>query len=233
MTERWRLTGALTADEWQAIFAGASVLVTLVVATIALVQLQNYLREREDAARPYLVVDYKFRSILMYIEVRNLSGAVATDVRLSVDRPFDCQMTGRPEVLNKVFSGRYRIKQLAPGRSIFWTFDRAPDYFAGNFPRNYEVTATYSDPRVMRRGSNWKFWKPKHAATYVETFDLNIEQYGEASAEADRANELANVNRRNEARIERIAVNVEAAANALDQGSFRPLPIAGKRRARR
>ncbi|CAO1652354.1 hypothetical protein NYA9BBAC_01838 [Salinibacterium sp. NYA9b] len=169
----------------------------------------------------------------MYIEVKNLSGVTATDIRLSVDKPFDCHMAGRAKVLNKVFSEKYQIKQLAPGRSIFWTFDRTPDYFDGDYPRNYEVTAIYSDPRLIRREAAWKFWRPRLTARYADSFDLNIEQYGDASAETDREIEADNVNRRNESRIERIAVHVEAAADALRGERFRPFPIAGRRRPRR
>lgn len=202
------MAGAPTADEWQAVFAGVGVGVTALAAVLALVQLRRYIREQEDAARPFLVVDYKFRSILMMIEVRNVSGAVASDIRLTVDKPFEGQMAGRAEVLNGLFSDVYRIKQLVPGRSIYWTFDRAPEYYAGEFPRNYEVTASYNDPRLLRRSVRWKIWTPKIPVTYTETFELNIEQWGHANADVDYDDKNWNINNRNEKRVERIAEGI-------------------------
>jgi hypothetical protein len=233
MSEWWRVAGAPTADEWQAVFAGAGVVVTGLAAILALIQLRRYIKEREDAARPFLVVDYKFRSILMMIEVRNVSGAVASDIRLSVDKPFEGHMAGRADVLNGLFSDAYRIKQLGPGRSIYWTFDRAPDYYAGDYPRNYEVTASYNDPRVLRRVAPWKIWTRKMPVTYTETFELNIEQWGEANADVDYDGKNWNINSRNEKRVERIAKGIGNLVDALQEANDSPrrsIPIMRRRR---
>lgn len=226
--------GSVTADEWQAVFAGAGLVVTAMAALLALIQLRRYIEEREDAARPFLVVDYNFRSILMMIEVRNVSGAVASNIRLSVDKPFESHMAGRADVLNDLFSDAYRIKQLGPGRSIHWTFDRAPDYYAGDYPRNYEVTASYNDPRLLRRLVPWKIWTRKIPVRYAETFDLNFEQWGQANADVDYDDKNWNINHRNETRVEQIARGIGKIVDALEEANDTPrqsMPIA--RRGRR
>ena len=231
----WQVEGAPSAEEWQAFFAGAAFFLTVIAATIALLQLTSYLQERREAARPYIVIDYSFRSILMSVQVKNVSGALASNVRLSADQPFSSAMAGRAEVMNRLFSDAYRIRQLAPGLALEWTLDRAPDYFAGAYPRNYEVTAKYDDPRLLRRVQPWNPWSPRIPVTYIDTFDLNIEQYGEVSADTDHDNRMWNIAKRNENRIEKISRSLANAADALQDANAAPFiskRVPGRRRPR-
>ena len=70
-----------SAEEWQAFAAWATFVVAAVAAILALIQLNNYLRERWQNARPYLIVDLQMRpSGLMQVEIRNISSASAADV---------------------------------------------------------------------------------------------------------------------------------------------------------
>lgn len=202
----------LQPDEWSAIWAFCTLVVAVIAAAIALLQFSHYIRERSEAARPYLVVDYHFRSILMAVEVSNTSGSVATNVRLRVEPPIQSTDSKRTEVLGRVFSDAYSIKQLSPGRAIRWTLDRTPDYISKGMPTNYTVTVTYDDPRALRR-SWWRFWAPKLPKSYTETFDLNIEQWSDANADTDYDNKMWNIANRNESQIKKIASAVEKIAN--------------------
>jgi hypothetical protein len=219
----WNFEGWPTAGEWSAWWAFLTLVVATIAAVVALAQFSNYIREREESERPFIVVDYHFRSVLMDVEVRNTSNSVATNIELRVDVPFQSTLPGRADVLNRVFSDRYEIKQLAPGNSIRWTLDRTPDYFQAKLPRNYEVTVSYTDPRAQRRDASWKFWLPKLRVRYDDHYDLNLEQWGEANADSDYANKNWNIATRNELVFRNIETKLGKIADSLDDFSSRPI----------
>lgn len=180
------LAGWPTTDEWQAWFSFLALIVTASAAVAALVQLRAYIREREDVSRPYLVVDYTFRSQVMYVSVKNISGALAANVRLRPDKPFESSNPGDAALLRRITSDSYRIHQLAPGREIRWFLDVASSYLDHpEFPRDYVVTATYEDPRRLRRKSRWRLWQPKAAAVFGETFELSMAQWADAATDGE------------------------------------------------
>lgn len=217
----WNIEGWPLPDEWSALWGFLGLLVTIVAATAALMQFGSYIREREQRERPYLQADFEFRSVLLQIVVRNTSGAPATNVAITADPPLESTRSDRTEVLRRITSSEYRISQLAPGRDIRWFLDRAPDYYDDTTkPRQYTVTLAYDDPRAIRRRRWWQFWLAKLPARYVEAFTLDIEQWGEASAEQDYDNQNWNINKRNERVLQEISRSLRSIVSLLEP----PLP---------
>lgn len=213
----WNIEGWPLPDEWSALWGFFSLVVTIVAATVALLQFGSYIREREQRARPYLQADFDFHSVLLYVVVKNTSGSPATNIAIAVDTPFDSTESERSEVLGRLTSNAYRISQLAPGRDIRWFFDRAPDYYSDETkPRKYTVTLAYDDPRAVRRRLWFQFWLAKLPARYEESFTLDIDQWGEASAEQDYDNQNWNINKRNERVLQEISRSLRDIASLLE-----------------
>lgn len=232
----WNCAGCPLPDEWSAWWAFATFVVAAVAAVVALRQFTSYIHDKEEAARPFVIVDYAFHSVLMRVEVKNTGPSVATDIKLRTNVPFQSNLRDQAEVMNRVFGDGYTIKQLVPGRAIQWTLDRTPDYATSKFPGNYEVTVTYTDPRLLRHSQWWKFWEPKRARTFTDTFDLNLDQWTEANADSDYDNQNWNINSRNERRMEKASTALHSIANSLDdlvQEPARTMPIRRRRRLSR
>lgn len=209
----WNWDGWPRADEWQAWWAFLSLIVTAVAALFAIRQLFAYIREQEERARPYLIVDFEFRSVLLYVTVQNTSGTVATNVKLRSMPMLQSTMHGRNEVLSRILGGGYVIPQIVPGRSIRWLVDRAPDLFNSNdLPHRVEVLVDYDDPRVAARP---RLFRKQASGHYSERFVLDLDQYGEASAEVDYASKNWNLADRNEKRVEAIKKAAASVAGSL------------------
>lgn len=230
----WNFEGWPLTEEWAALWGFLSLLVTIVAATVALLQFGSYIREREERARPYLQADFEFRSILLDVVVKNISGSPATNVTIVADPPIESTLADRTAVMSHVTSSAYGISQLAPGRDIRWFLDRAPDYYGDpTKPRQYTVTLSYDDPRATRLRRRWQFWRGKLQSHYVEAFTLDIEQWGEASAEQDYDNQNWNINKRNEQVLKEISRSLQRMTVVLTPKPSRPRrPIRGSSRSR-
>lgn len=155
--------------------------------------------------------------MLVLIALRNLSGKLATNVRLTASPPITSSHSERfSGKLSAVFGGQEKIAQLAPGRKMAWFFDRAPDRLAStSLPSRYEITVSYDDPSAREAG-----WlgllrlKPK-TRTYTEVFVLDLSQYGEAATEQDHENKMWNIAVRNERRFEGLAKSSESVARGI------------------
>jgi hypothetical protein len=221
----WNIEGWPLPEEWAALWGFLTLMVTIVAATVALLQFGSYIREREERARPYLQADFEFRSILLDIVVKNMSGSPATNVSITADPPIESTLVDRTAVLSHVTSSAYRISQLAPGRDIRWFLDRAPDYYDDKTkPRQYTVTLSYDDPRATRPRRRWQFWRAKLQGHYVEAFTLDIQQWGEASAEQDYDNQNWNINTRNEQVLKEISGSLRSIAARLASHPSLPSP---------
>jgi hypothetical protein len=154
----WNAEWAPSAEEWSAFWAFCSLVVTTGAATLALIQLRAYFVERFESSRPYVMVNFEFRSeIILEVVVRNYSATPASNVRVASEPGFESTMAGRAEVFAKITDDAYVIRHLGPGRKPRWTLDRAPDYFKdAAMPRSYEVTVSYEDPRAPLRGPRWR-----------------------------------------------------------------------------
>ena len=165
--------------------------------------------EREERERPYLAVDFEFRSLLVLIAVENISTKLATNVTLkSIPLP-ESTRGDRLGRLERVFDGSFVIPQVAPGR-MSWHVDIASTLLESNIlPRRFEVTARYCDP--LARSVAWfglRSARPE-PRWYEDTFILDLDQYGYAATDQDYENKNWNIAQRNERRLECIAAASE------------------------
>lgn len=209
----WNVEWAPSAEEWSAFWAFCSLVVTAGAATLALIQLRAYFVERFESSRPYVMVDFEFRSeIILEVVVRNYSATPASNVKIASEPGFESTMAGRAEVLAKITDDEYVIRHLGPGRNLRWTLDRAPDYFKdAGMPRSYEVTVSYEDPRAPLRGPRWR---PKPPRRFSETFTLSIDQYDETTVDTDWNNKNWNIAKRNEGRFDQLLTAVSSLADS-------------------
>lgn len=211
----WNWDGWPRADEWAAWWTFATFVVATVAAVIALRQFAAYIAEREERARPYLVVDFVFQSRLLFVAVRNVSGALAANVTMTASPMLKSTSAGRDDVIAGILDGRQVIPQIAPGRAIQWFVDQAPDLYANSdLPHRVVVTVAYDDPSIRAGGWPLARHRPRH---YVDTFVLDLDQYGEASMEQDFENRNWNIATRNEHRLERLMQAAQRMANQLDR----------------
>ncbi|MEF3404039.1 hypothetical protein [Agromyces sp. CCNWLW203] len=223
----WDLAGWPTAEQWSALWALGAMLATfgtvlvglgtLIVAGVAawaaLRQLRAYIAEQEEQARPYLVVDFWFKSnTMIFVSVENISSTPATDVTLRADPMVRSTRTtdGRNEALAEVFGGRFVIPQIAPGRVMRWYVDSNLNMFnITSVPHRFEVTASYNDPRgrVTRSGE---------LRRYSDVFVLDLDAFGEASAEENYEHKMWQLADANERRLEVMAGSLASVASTLD-----------------
>ena len=205
----WRSEVAPTAGEWSALFAGLTLLVAVVAAIVALIQYRAHLAAERSRTRPYVIVDYAFRSILMQVEIKNIGATAATDVKLSVDPPFESGLRDQADRLNAVFSNAETISMLAPGRRILYTFDRAPDYYDAKRQECYTIKATYRDLPTRYERPIARLWR-RSAVIYRDEYPLDFRQWSQATTEADYDEKNWNIANRGEQREKRIANALES-----------------------
>ncbi|MFF4894618.1 COG1361 family protein [Micromonospora chersina] len=129
-------------SEWQAV---ASFIAVFVAGPIALWQVLEARRVRLEQSRPYVIVDFEFRGIAIYLTIRNIGMTMARDVRIKFDSPLVSTFANSAVGESRVF--REPIPMVAPGRTISFLFDSFPDRYAKReeFPMEYAVTIEYED----------------------------------------------------------------------------------------
>lgn len=162
-------------SDWQAIWTFFTFLVAAVAASVALAQLSAHQAAQRELSRPFVVVDFAFRSILLLIEVRNIGQTPARNVQLKWDvEPKSLDDKRSQAIKRNLVDGS--IPFLAPGRSIRYFVGRGPDYWASDaVPKRYEVTAAYSDAQGHTFGAD-------------EKMILDLSQWAEALADSDYDN---------------------------------------------
>ncbi|MDL5487930.1 hypothetical protein [Microbacterium wangruii] len=213
----WNFDGWPTPSEWSALWGLLAVVLAALAGWVAVSQLGVVVSEREERDRPHLAVDFEFRSVLVLIALRNLSGRVATNVRMTASPPIVSSHSERfSGKLGAVFGGQEKIAQLAPGRKMAWFFDRAPDRLASkSLPLRYEITVAYEDPSARRTGWFGLVRLKPTPKTYEEVFVLDLSQYGEAATEQNYDNKMWNVASRNERRLESMKKSSAQLANGV------------------
>lgn len=130
------------AAEWAAFGTVAAILVG---GAIALWQVFEVRTQRKEQARPFVVVDFEFRSILVYLQIRNIGTTIARDVSITFDKPLESTLS-RPREIDDSPLLKRPIPMIAPGRRISLLFDsftaRADN---GTLPMDYIVTLSYRD----------------------------------------------------------------------------------------
>ncbi|WP_328651316.1 hypothetical protein OG598_24950 [Micromonospora sp. NBC_00330] len=132
----------LDATDYAAI---GSYLAILVGGFLAWRQLRHAQRVHREQTRPYVIVDFEFQNIYVYLSIQNIGSTIARDVRITFDKELESS-TGRGSAINDSPVFRDEIPMIAPGRKISVMFDnynrRAE---SKELPMQYTVNLTYRD----------------------------------------------------------------------------------------
>jgi hypothetical protein len=160
-------------SEWQAV---AAFIAVFVGGPIALWQVLEARRVRLEQTRPYVIVDFEFRSILICLRIQNIGTTMARDVRIKFDQPLTSTFPNSSVGESRVF--REPIPMLAPGRTISIPFDSFPARHErrDEFPMEYTVTIEYDD------GAGHPYSDPP--------YPLDLGTYNEAAADPNGLPEL-------------------------------------------
>lgn len=190
-------------SDWQAIWTFFTFLIAAVAAAIALAQLSAHQETQREQSRPYVIVDFAFRSVLLMIEVTNIGKTPAHDVRFSWDaEPVGLKPEDTAVLKRKLVDGE--IPFLAPGRSIRQFVGRAPDYWKSDaVPKRYEVECTYRDTRGANFGNG-------------ERMVLDLAQWNDALADTDYDNKNWNQFKQQTAAQKDIANKVRQVATEIE-----------------
>ena len=135
-------SGAAWLAAWGAVGTGV---VTAGLALVAAWQLRQAQRMRLEESRPFVILDFEFRSVLVHLAVRNISAAVARNVRISFDQPLGSTLSP-PTEIDEATIFKEPIPMLAPGRTISILFDSFPARASRqDLPMAYTVTLAYED----------------------------------------------------------------------------------------
>lgn len=99
-TPWWNIDGAPTPDEWTALFAGLTLVAAIIAAVIALRQLRAHFETARAQGRPYVIVDFAFKSILMQVEIKNIGATAASELTIRVTPPFESGLREQAATLN-------------------------------------------------------------------------------------------------------------------------------------
>lgn len=161
-------------SDWQAIWTFCTFLVAAIAAAVALQQLRAHYVSQREQSRPFVIVDFAFRSSLVSIEVKNIGATPACDVRMEWDvQPVsDDQM--QTDVLKRNLVDGI-IPFLAPGRAIRYFL--APGQHMvenGLLPIRYNVMVRYFDAAGVKFGP--------------ESMLLDFNQWSESLVDSDYEN---------------------------------------------
>lgn len=195
---------APTAEGWQAYAAVLTLVVAVLTALAALIQLNSHLGSLDEARRPYLIADFHFRGgALAFIEIRNISASPAYDVRMRTDEPLQSDQDGTTKMLADYFSStakavQYKMAMLAPGQRILYVYGHVPNMKQLELPTKTCITLEYSD-RPEEESPTFsgpkRFLQRGDRTTFVEKNPLDLEQWW-TTAERDEFNWVQNESRK-------------------------------------
>lgn len=133
--------GAWEPETWTAVAAWVTVLVYVVIAVLALRQVKEARRLREEQGRPFVVVDLDV-SWLIQLTISNIGSTIARNVRIDFEPALQSTM-GRPWPWEESSLFRDGIPTLPPGKRIALPFDTSIQRLGSDLPLSYAVKVHY------------------------------------------------------------------------------------------
>jgi hypothetical protein len=133
--------------DWTAVTAWAALAtvgIYIVIGLVALRQVGEARKLREEQARPFVIVDFE-PGFLVYLTVENLGRTMARDVSIHFDKPLESSLQGRRELDGSPLF-REPIPALPPGKKIRVLFDSFSDRLDAGLPLTYDVELRYRGP---------------------------------------------------------------------------------------
>jgi hypothetical protein len=174
----WGWAGWPTPEDFESLWVLLTLVVAAVAALLALLQLRSNANVSREQSRPFVVVDFKFRSILIVIEVQNSGKTAAHNVTFDWSNIPVAMNEDKKKAIQRALVDE-GLPFLAPGRVIQFMLHRFPDY--PDEPRQFRVNAKYRGPDNRR-------WES------ISVLDLDM--WSQALAEQDYDNKNWNENQR-------------------------------------
>lgn len=173
----WRGEGWPTADEWQAVWAFATLVVAAVAAWLALRQYRASVGSQLEQARPYVIVDFTFvGGVVILLEVKNVGLTAARNIRFEWSPTPIAEDEQAQATINRTLI-RDGIPFLAPGRSMQFYYGTFKEDYAETMQRRITVTTTCDGSTDNRR------WTSESL--------LDLDQWAEAMVQEDPIEKLA------------------------------------------
>lgn len=166
---------AISAAESAAAAAWATFAVLVITAVFAWRQVREAARLRCEQTRPFVIVQYEFRSVLIQIAIRNVGKTVARNVRIDFDQPLQSRQFGDRKFAEMVLFTE-GIPNLAPGQAIRVHFDHFPNRADAGLPMRYTARVTYDDHDGRRLPT--------------DEFTLDLAPYAQAAREPKGVHDL-------------------------------------------
>lgn len=145
--------GDWDAEQWGAFGQVGALIIASIAGGLVWLQVRQGRQVREDQSRPYVVVDFEFRGMLIMLTVSNIGSTPATDIQIHFDKPLASPTEGLNANRFAIFSEP--IPMLAPGRKINVYFGKGPDFFPSDgegVALRYVVRVKYRPQEHHRRG---------------------------------------------------------------------------------
>ncbi|MFB2583454.1 hypothetical protein [Herbiconiux liukaitaii] len=194
--------GVWTAQEWQAIWGCATFIVAVLAAALALVQLRAHYAQQREQSRPFVTVDFAFRSTaILMIEIKNIGATPAADIYFEWDQlPRGSDELAQDPIQRQLIDGPMPF--LAPGRVInFFVATMSEMEQQGAPPRRLTAIARYRDSA---------------GRSYADKNVLDLDQWALALADDDFEQDSYNELKRQTAALEKIAKAVPEVGSKLD-----------------
>lgn len=166
---------AISAAESSAAAAWATFAVLVVTAAFAWRQVREAARLRREQTRPFVIVQYEFRSVLIQLAIHNVGKTVARNVRIEIDQPLKSRQFGDRKFAEMALFTE-GIPNLAPGQAIRVHFDHFPNRVEAGLPMRYKARVTYDDHNGRRLPT--------------DEFILDLAPYVQAAREPNGVHEL-------------------------------------------
>lgn len=142
-------------DFTQADWAGLTFLVLVIAAAVALWQVHEARRLREEQAKPFVVVDFEVEqggAQQIYVVISNIGRTMAEDVRLTFEPEFTSSFDSDENVVSprELKPMREGIPSLPPQKRISLLVDVFTARDAKIYPDLYRVQVTFKAPALRR-----------------------------------------------------------------------------------
>jgi hypothetical protein len=222
---------AWTASEWAALAGWAAVCIAAIASFIALRQVREARRLREEQSQPYVVAYMEPSAAtpqIIDLVVRNFGTTVAHNVELKVDPPLrrSAASTGDEQEEVWLFD---RLPVLVPGQEWRTLWDFGPSRAGSDLPDKHQVVVLYEDSRnrPLPPVKCILDWTPYKGRRWVTTYSLHdaAKALREINSKLSRWQEGGGLRvwvRDGDARDQRMRDEMEAQAKILNEESTGP-----------
>ena len=155
-------------SEWEAVGVWVTGLLTVGLLVYAARQLHESRELRDEQSRPYVIVDFHFKSIMISLSVKNIGQTPAKDLRVHLDDRLTSAVMPSVEWQD---SGLFAdgVSTFAPGREMRFALDTFPSRVEARLPMSLSGRLEYR-----------RFDDDAQANPIVEWFRIDMSAYSEA-----------------------------------------------------